>query len=135
MVEMQILLCRGALIFLALLIFLSLLRAVLGPSVADRIVAVNTISTMVMVIIAILAFLLHEGYLVDICLIYAMVSFLAVIVLTKVYLGVYRQRKIEQEKTESERLEQGKSGRERPGQGKPEREKEQNGKEGDGKNG
>lgn len=110
MVEMQIFLCKGALIFLALLIFLSLLRAVLGPSVADRIVAVNTIGTMVMVIIAILAFLLHEGYLVDICLIYAMVSFLAVIVLTKVYLGVYRQRKMEQEKAQSEKEGGGKNG-------------------------
>ena len=29
----------------------------------------------------------------DICIIYAMISFLAVIVLTKVYMGVYRERK------------------------------------------
>ena len=31
----------GALIFLALMIFLCLIRAVKGPSIADRIVAVN----------------------------------------------------------------------------------------------
>ena len=47
--------------------------------------------TIVMVIIAILAIMLGEGYLVDICIIYAMISFLAVIVLTKVYMGVYRE--------------------------------------------
>lgn len=81
----------GALIFLALMIALCLVRAVRGPSVADRIVAVNMMGTMVMVIIAILALLLKEGYLVDICLIYAMISFLAVIVLTKVYMGVYKE--------------------------------------------
>jgi multicomponent Na+:H+ antiporter subunit F len=46
-----------------------------------------------MVIIAILALMLEEGYLVDICLIYAMISFLAVIVLTKVYMGVYLEKK------------------------------------------
>ena len=40
-----------------------------GPSIADRIVAVNMMGTMVMVIIAILALMLKEGYLVDICLI------------------------------------------------------------------
>ena len=40
----------------------------------------------------------EEGYLVDICLIYAMISFLAVIVLTKVYMGVYIQKKEEEEK-------------------------------------
>ena len=42
--------------------------------------------------------MLEEGYLADICLIYAMISFLAVIVLTKVYMGVYRQRKEEEKK-------------------------------------
>lgn len=81
----------GALIFLALMVLLCLIRAVKGPSVADRIVAVNMMGTMVMVMIAILALLLKEGYLVDICLIYAMISFLAVIVLTKVYMGVYKE--------------------------------------------
>lgn len=83
----------GALIFLALMIFLCLIRAVKGPKIADRIVAVNMMGTMVMVIIAILALMLKEGYLVDICLIYAMISFLAVIVLTKVYMGVHSEKK------------------------------------------
>ena len=43
-----------------------------------------------------LAIMLGEGYLVDICIIYAMISFLAVIVLTKVYMGVYREKKEEE---------------------------------------
>ncbi len=82
----------GALIVLAVMLMLCLLRAVLGPRVADRIVAVNMMGTIVMVMIAILAVKMEEGYLVDICLIYAM-SFLSVIVITKVYMGVYRERK------------------------------------------
>lgn len=81
----------GALVFLAVMVILCLIRAIIGPRIADRIVAVNMMGTMVMVIIAILALLLKEGYLVDICLIYAMISFLAVIILTKVYLGVYTE--------------------------------------------
>lgn len=88
----------AALIFLALMVILCLIRAIIGPRVADRILATNMMGTMVMVIIAILAVLLHEGYLVDICLIYAMISFLSVIVLTKVYMGVYIQRKQKEEK-------------------------------------
>ena len=32
-----------------------------------------------------------ENYLVDICLIYAMVSFLAVVVLSKVYVGIFEE--------------------------------------------
>lgn len=88
----------GVLIFLAILVILCLIRAIIGPKVADRIVATNMIGTIVMVIIAILAIMLEEGYLADICLIYAMVSFLAVIVLTKVYMGIYLEKKQKEEK-------------------------------------
>ncbi|MDY3251314.1 MAG: monovalent cation/H+ antiporter complex subunit F [Candidatus Choladocola sp.] len=87
----------AVLIFLAVMVVLCLIRAIIGPRIADRIVSVNMMGTMVMVIIAILALELEEGYLVDICLIYAMLSFLAVIVLTKVYMGVYLQKKKEEE--------------------------------------
>ncbi len=88
----------AVLIFLAVMVVLCLIRAIIGPRVADRIVSVNMMGTMVMVIIGILALLLEEGYLADICLIYAMISFLAVIVLTKVYMGVYLEKKEEEEK-------------------------------------
>ncbi len=88
----------GALIFLAIMVMLCLIRAIIGPRVADRIVATNMMGTMIMVIIAILALMLQEGYLVDICLIYAMISFLAVVCLTKVYLGVYQEKKMEEAK-------------------------------------
>lgn len=86
----------ATLVFLAVMIILCLVRAIKGPKVADRIVATNMMGTMVMVIIAILAIMLDEGYLVDICIIYAMISFLAVVVLTKVYMGVYREKKKEE---------------------------------------
>ncbi len=85
------------LVVLAVMIILCLIRAIKGPRVTDRIVATNMMGTIVMVIIAILAIMLKEGYLVDICLIYAMISFLAVIVLTKVYMGVYREKKEEKD--------------------------------------
>ena len=81
------------LILLSFMLLACLIRAVRGPLIADRLVAVNMMGTMVMVMIAILALLLKEGYLVDICLIYAMISFLAVIVLTKVYIGIYLEKK------------------------------------------
>jgi len=47
--------------------------------------------------IAILSLMLKEGYLVDIAIIYAMLSFLAVVVLVKIYIGVYRAQKTEEE--------------------------------------
>ena len=83
----------AVLIVLAVLVILCLIRAIIGPRIADRIVSVNMMGTMVIVIIAILTVMLKESYLADICIIYAMISFLAVIVLTKVYMGVYIEKK------------------------------------------
>ena len=88
----------GILSVLALLLLLCLIRAVIGPRIADRLIAVNMMGTMVMVMIALLAVVKDQGYLMDICLIYAMISFLAVVVLSRIYTGVYREAK-EHEKT------------------------------------
>lgn len=90
----------GILSLQAVLLLLCLIRAVVGPKIADRLVAVNMITTMVTVMIAILAVLKGEGYLIDICLIYAMISFLAVVVLSRIYTGVYREEKDHQKRKE-----------------------------------
>ncbi|MCD7725428.1 MAG: monovalent cation/H+ antiporter complex subunit F [Clostridiales bacterium] len=88
------------LIILALMLVACLFRAVRGPRVADRLMSVNMMGTMVMVMISVLALMLNEGYLVDVCLIYAMISFLAVVVLSKVYIGIYEEKRKEAEDTE-----------------------------------
>ena len=89
------------LVVLAVMLLLCLVRAMIGPRIADRLVAVNMMGTMIMCIIVILGVIMEEGYLADIALIYAMISFLAVVVLTKVYTGVYKEHKIKQEKEEN----------------------------------
>lgn len=83
----------GVLIALALLTVACLVRAILGPKLADRIMAVNMIGTMTIAMICILAVLLDEPSLMDVALIYAVISFVAVIVLTKIYIGIYREKK------------------------------------------
>ena len=83
---------------LGVLLFPCLLRAIRGPRIADRVVGINMIGTIIIMMIAILSLMLEEGYLVDIAIIYAMLSFLAVVVLVKIYIGVYRSQKIEEEK-------------------------------------
>ena len=83
----------GILCVLAVMLVLCLIRAVIGPRIADRLIAVNMMGTIVMVIIALLGVMKDQGYLVDICLIYAMISFLAVVLLTRIYTGVYREAK------------------------------------------
>ena len=93
MTEAYNLLFTMVLAVLGVLLFLCLLRAILGPRIADRVVGINMIGTIVIMMIAILALMLGEGYLVDIAIIYAMLSFLAVVVLVKIYIGVYLARK------------------------------------------
>lgn len=90
----------GILSVLALMLVFCLARAVKGPRIADRLVAVNMMGTMVMVMISMLAVVKDQGYLVDICLIYAMISFLSVVVLTRIYTGVYREAKAKEKKGE-----------------------------------
>ena len=99
-------LLTAIILILAVMLLLCLLRACLGPRVADRIVAINMMGTLVMVMIAVLSVLMKEGYLVDICLIYAMISFLAVIVLNKVYMGVYLEKKEKKKKEKKEKEEE-----------------------------
>ncbi|MDO5294086.1 MAG: monovalent cation/H+ antiporter complex subunit F [bacterium] len=90
-------LLTGSIVVLGILICLCLVRAIKGPRIADRIVAVNMIGTLTIIIICILAVYLKESYLVDVAIVYAMISFLAVIVLCKVYTGVYLENKKKEE--------------------------------------
>ena len=85
-----------ALVLLTGLAILSLVRCIRGPRVSDRVMAVNMIGTLTIVMVAVLTVLLGEGYLADVALVYAMISFLSVIVLCKVYTGIYRERRQEQ---------------------------------------
>lgn len=71
-----------AVVILSINMMFCLVRAVLGPRFTDRLIAVNMIGTKTVLLIALLIKVFHEDYLVDICLIYALISFLAFVVLT-----------------------------------------------------
>lgn len=83
---------------LGILLFFGLYRSVKGPNTADRIIAVNMIGTVTILIIFLISLITGEGYLIDIALIYAMLSFLAVVLLCKIYIGIYRARKEKEER-------------------------------------
>ncbi len=87
----------AAMVVLSIQIFILLVRCIQGPRISDRIVAVNMIGTLAIIIVEILAVFLGEGYLADIALVYAMLSYLAVILLCKVYTGVYREGRHEEQ--------------------------------------
>lgn len=83
----------GCMVIMSILIIIAIIRSVLGPATSDRIIAVNMIGTITIVLIAILTIYMNEDYLADVCLIYAMISFVAVVVLIKVYTGIHLEKK------------------------------------------
>ena len=93
MKEAYALLYNIALGCLGALLLGCLYRAIRGPKTADRLIAVNMSRTLTLITICVLAFTLKEGYLVDVAMIYAMLSFLAVVLLTKLVMGAVRERR------------------------------------------
>ncbi len=81
----------GLFIVLGLCVLACLIRCVKGPRVTDRLLAGNMTGTAVMMIITILSGCLKEGYLIDVCIVYAMLSFVSVVVLSRVYSRVHQE--------------------------------------------
>lgn len=77
----------GALLLLSVGILFALIRAIRGPRIADRIMGINLISTLSLSCLAILAILLNQSWLLDVCLIYGLLSFLTVVVLAKIHIA------------------------------------------------
>jgi multicomponent Na+:H+ antiporter subunit F len=70
-------------ILLVIMAFVGLYRAYVGPTAADRIVAINMIATKVTTIIVLIAILTKQGSYVNVALIYAMIGFIATIGVAK----------------------------------------------------
>lgn len=72
-------------------LFFALLRAIRGPRLADRIMGINMIGTIVSASLAVLSVWLRQSWLLDVCILYALISFLAVVVLAKVCIAAKKQ--------------------------------------------
>ena len=62
-----------------------LLRAALGPSVFDRILAINTFGTATVLLIALFGFLTNRPDFMDIALLYALINFIATVAVLKLF--------------------------------------------------
>ena len=62
---------------------LAIVRALLGPTVYDRILSVNSVGTLTVVLIALLGFLTERPEFLDIALVYALINFIGTIAVTK----------------------------------------------------
>lgn len=70
-------------IFLSVLIVLSIYRALKGPTVSDRVIAINLMTTLVIAIIGLLAYYFNQTSFIDVAILYAMIGFLMTVAVVK----------------------------------------------------
>ena len=73
----------AAAVAMMVMVFLSLIRAIIGPTAADRVAAINIIGTKTVVMIALISRLYNQGYYLDIAMVYALMSFMTTIGVAK----------------------------------------------------
>ena len=76
----------AALLALSLLIAVMIFRSARGPGAPDRLLSINMIGTLVIGMILVLSALLRELWLVDVALLYTMISLIAVLILARVFI-------------------------------------------------
>ncbi len=62
---------------------LALLRALVGPTIYDRILAVNTFGTLTVLAIAVVGYLMGRPDFLDIAIVYALINFVGTIAVLK----------------------------------------------------
>ncbi|MBS6980582.1 MAG: MrpF/PhaF family protein [Oscillospiraceae bacterium] len=87
----------GALVLLGLGLLAVMVYIIRARLTVDRIIGINLIGTLVAIIIAILTYLLGEDYLADVAIVYVVLSFIAVMLLCRIYINLYRRRREEKE--------------------------------------
>ena len=75
----------GATIAVLVTMALVLTLAIKGPTVYDRILAVNSFGTLTVLLIAVLGFLMGRPEFLDICLVYALINFITTIAIMKFF--------------------------------------------------
>lgn len=70
---------------LVIAILLMLIRALLGPTLYDRVLAVNSIGTKIVLLIGVIGFLLGRPDFLDIAVLYALINFVATIAILKFF--------------------------------------------------
>ena len=82
----------GVLIALALAVVVTLIYIIRSRLTVDRIIGINLIGTIVVIAIAVLTHLLGQAYLADVAIVYVVMSFIAVMMLCRIYINLYHRR-------------------------------------------
>lgn len=62
---------------------LALVRALKGPTIYDRIIAVNVFGTKTVLVVALITFVTGHADLIDVALVYALINFIAIVTVLK----------------------------------------------------
>ena len=79
---------------------LALIRAVLGPSVYDRVLAMNMFGTKTVLLLSVIAFLYGRPDFLDLALVYALINFVGVLAV----LEFFQKRSVSRDKKEGKHV-------------------------------
>jgi len=75
-----------AMCFLSITIFFCLFFAVRGQRLTDKIIATNMIAVKTIILVVMVGIYFAEGYLIDVAMVFALISFLATVTFTRLIL-------------------------------------------------
>lgn len=75
---------------------LALIRAILGPSVYDRVLAVNMFGTKTVLLLSVIAFLYGRPDFLDLALAYALINFIGVLAVLEFFRSRSQRRRLRQ---------------------------------------
>ena len=78
---------------------LALARAVLGPTVYDRVLSVNMFGTKTVLLLSVIAFLYGRPDFLDLALAYALINFIGVLAVLEFFRGRVERRRSEEQRS------------------------------------
>lgn len=91
----------AVIIALILTMALALVRAILGPTVYDRVLAVNMLGTKTVLLLAVITFLFGRPDFLDLALAYALINFIGVLAVLEFFRNRAQQRDPDSESNQS----------------------------------
>ena len=76
---------------LSIAALIAIIRSITTKTITGRFIGINIVTTVVLMAILVLTLLLNEGYLLDVALVYALLSCVALIVLSKIYVNLFQK--------------------------------------------
>ena len=81
----------SVLIVLAVASLVAMIRSITGKTIINRFIGINILTTLVAIVICVLSLFLEESYLPDIAVVYVLLSCIAVMLLNKIYINLFRK--------------------------------------------